>query len=135
MAEAKEKVFFGASEKKKFFLPGSKEQWIEHIKLNEGQRRQYEDATSRKVSYDQAREMVEMDVAVGSDRAALFNAAVVGYNVLVNDADGNDVWKNGFEASVWEDIQNKMPSEMAQELLEDIRNFNSWLLPDQSKKK
>ena len=131
----KEKVFFGKSKTQKFYLPGSKDQWIEHGKLTEGQRRKYEDTTSHRVAYNNTTEVVEMDMSIGSDRKALFDVAVVGYNILVEGDDGTAITKNSFDAGEWSIIQEKMDSNVAQLLLEDIREFNPWLTPNEAKSK
>ena len=135
MEKEKNKVFFGKAKTKKFFLPEDKEQWIEHGKLTEGQRRNYEDQTSHRVAYNNATEVVEMDMSVGSDRKALFDVAVVGYSVWTEDDAGNESLKTGFESNDWSWIQERMDSDVAQALLEDIREFNPWLVPTETKSK
>jgi len=134
MEKENQKVYFGAEQKKKFYLPEDKEQWIEHKKFNEGQRRQYEDATSRHIEMKEDK-TIGMDLAIGTDRKALFDAAVVNYRVLEKDDAGNIQEITGFDPAVWERISNKMPGDLAQLLLEDIRDFNPWLKPDTEDKK
>lgn len=135
MSKENKKVYFGAEQKKKFYLPETdKEQWIEHRKLNEGQRRQYEDATSRHIEMKEDK-TIGMDLAIGSDRKALFDAAVVGYRVLEKDDAGNVQEVTGYEQGVWDRISNKMPGDVAQLLLEDIKDFNPWLKPTEPDKK
>jgi hypothetical protein len=126
-------MFFGKPKTKKFYLTEDKSQYIEHRKLDEGQRRDYEDSTSREMTLKG--DEVKLQVLTGSDRKALFNVAVIGYNILVEGDDGKPVNKTEFNTAEWSKLQEQMDSEMAQALLDDIRSFNSWLLPADSDKK
>ena len=129
---AEKKVYFGSEQKRKFILPETKDQYIEHKKLTEGQRRKYEDESSKKVSMDSNTNMIEMEMAIGSDRKALFDAAVVGFRVLRKE--GEEVVEVT-DMNRWDEIRDEMPAEIAQGLLEDIRAFNTWLQPVDTKKK
>lgn len=139
--EEKPKIYFGVKQTKKFYLPETGEsQWIEHQKLNEGQRRAYEDTTSKEVSMNTQTQEVRMGMTIGSDRKVLFDTAVIGYKVLVEEeVNGVKETKelNGFNPTDWEIIRDTMPADVANALLEDIRDFNSWLKPviDEDKKK
>jgi hypothetical protein len=126
-------VYFGKLQTRKFTLPSTKDQYIEHRKLDEEQRQNYEDATSRKMTVKEGNE-VELEVLTGSDRKSLFDNAVVGYNVYVMEG-GKPVLKSGYNKADWDKLQKEMDAELGQKLLEDIRDFNPWLVPADSKKK
>ncbi len=128
---ANEKVYFGRDQKRKYVLPGTKDQFIEHKKLTEGQLRQYEDASSKKVAMDSTTNVIEMELSIGSDRMALFDAAVVGFRVLREE---NGEVKEVTDMGRWSQIRDEMPSDISRGLLEDIRDFNPGLQPDTKKK-
>lgn len=133
MTKEKKKVYFGVEERVKYYLPETEEeQWIEHKKLKEGERRQYEDSSQKRISMNTQTNMVEMDMALGADRQSLFDAAVVAFKILRNE-NGEDVEVT--DMSRWPEIRDEMPGDISQSLLESIRELNPWLQPDEEVKK
>ena len=120
------KVYFGVKKTKKFFLDDSNTQWIEHKKLNEGERSIYQDSVGGVIKMEQNTGKAEMEVKAGRDRRELLKIAVVGYNVAVIGDDGSTVMKTG-DMAEWEKLYNEMDSDLAENLHQDIMEFNGWL--------
>lgn len=123
-----EKVYFGVDVTKKFLL-GDKEQYIEHKKMNEGQKRQYESMTSQSIKMNQETKDITMDMRLGEDRKALIECTVIGYSILwgadctlMTGKKINGAWDN---TTQWEQIRDEMPSDIAMELFNDIVDLNN----------
>jgi len=127
MAE-KPKIYFGTDVTKKFII--DKDQWLEHKKMNEGQKRLYESLTSQEIKMNQATQEISMDMRLGEDRKALFDCTVIGYRILWENADTvlegkkeNNSWT---DQAQWEKIRDGMPSDIAMGLYEDIADLNGF---------
>jgi hypothetical protein len=116
-------VFFGAKKPMKFFLDKEKTQFIEFKKLTEGDRIEFQDKISGKVSIDQATGKGEIESKPGSDRKALINAAVTGFKVLF--AQGEETVEVS-DMSRWEELYDLMDGDMAQKLYDEISEFNGF---------
>jgi hypothetical protein len=119
-----QKIYFGVKKTKKFFLDESNEQWIEHKKLNEGERSSYQDAVGGVIKMEQNTGKAEMEVKAGRDRKELLKIAVVGFNVMILEVDV-PVVKNSMDD--WEKLYNEMDSDLAEALHQDIMEFNGWI--------
>ena len=119
-----QKIYFGVKKTKKFFLDDSKEQWIEHKKLNEGERSDYQDSVGGIIKMEQNTGKAEMEIRAGRDRTELLKIAVIGINVAVIE-DGNTVIKNSIDE--WEKLYAEMDSDIAEALHQDVLEFNGWL--------
>ena len=120
-----QKIYFGVKKTKKFFLDDSKEQWIEHKKLNEGERSDYQDSVGGIIKMEQNTGKAEMEIRAGRDRTELLKIAVVGFNVMVLGDDGVPVAKNSLDE--WEKLYVEMDSDIAEALHQDVLEFNGWL--------
>ena len=118
-----QKIYFGVKKTKKFFLDDSKEQWIEHKKLNEGERSKYQDSVGGIIKMEQNTGKAEMEIRAGRDRTELLKIAVIGINVAVIE-DGNTVIKNSIDE--WEKLYAEMDSDIAEALHQDVLEFNGW---------
>jgi len=125
MAE-KPKIYFGTDVTKKYEI--DKEQWFEHKKMNEGQKRLYESMTSQAVKMNQATQEISMNMQLGEDRKALIDVCVIGYKILWGNIETvyegrkvNGSWDN---QSQWEKVRDEMPSDIAMGLYEDIMELN-----------
>jgi len=120
-------IYFGVKKTKKFFLGDDKEQWIEHKKLNEGERSTYQDSVGGIVKMETGTGKAEMEVKTGRDRKELLKIAVCGYNVNVLDEAGAEIVKNIFDQAEWDKLYSEMDSDIAESLYQDIMEFNGWL--------
>jgi len=114
-------VFFGVKKTAKFFLDKEKTQFIEYKKLNEGERIEYQDAISGKVTMDQATGKAEIESKTGSDKKALVKLAVIGIKVLVGEGaeEVSDITR-------WDELYSQMDGDMAQALYDTIGEFNGF---------
>lgn len=119
--ERMSEVFFGVKKTEKFFLDKERTQFIEYKKLNEGERLEYQDAISGKVTMDQTTGKAEIESKTGSDKKALVKLSVIGFKVLF-----------GLEAEEvsnmdrWEELYVQMDGDMAEKLYEVIGEFNGF---------
>lgn len=132
------KIYFGTDQKKKVFLPETKDQYFEIQKMNEGQRRQYEEATNKPISMNQSTQEMTMSINLGQERKALIDASVVSYEILwgkegvkMSNKKENGVW---VDPGAWDKVRDEMPSDIAELIVKEIRELNPWLTPVQEKK-
>lgn len=125
MAE-KPRIYFGTDVTKKFEV--DKDQWFEHKKMNEGQKRLYESMTSQRITMNQQTQEVAMNMQLGEDRKALLDVAVIGYRIFWGNGETvyegkkiNGLWDNPPQ---WELVRDGMPSDLAMGLYEDIMELN-----------
>jgi len=116
-------VFFGVKKTAKFFLDKEKAQYVEYKKLTEGERIEFQDAISGKVSMDNNTGKAEIESKTGSDRKALVNLAVCGFNVLFQQ--GEEAVQVS-EMARWEELYAQMDGDMAQGLYDAISEFNGF---------
>lgn len=115
-------VFFGVKKTEKFFLDKEKTQFIEYKKLNEGERIEFQDKISGKVTMDNVTQKAEIESKAGSDRRSLVNLAVIAFKVLVKEEDIVEV----SDMSRWAELYEKMDGDLAQELYDRIAEFNGF---------
>lgn len=122
------KIYFGTDQKKKVFLPETKDQYFEIQKMNEGQRRQYEEVTNKPISMNQATQEMTMSINLGQERKALIDASVIGYEILwgkeavkMSNKKENGVW---VDAGAWDKVRDEMPSDIAELIVKEIRELN-----------
>jgi len=122
-------VYFGTDVTKKYEIDS--EQWFEHKKMNEGQKRQYESHINTEYKMNQSTQEMTMNMKVAAERKELFDVAIISYKVLWgNDKtfkEGrkiNGVWDNQTQ---WENIRDDMPSDMALEIQKDIMDLNNLM--------
>lgn len=115
-------IYFGVDKKKKFFLDPKKEQWIEFKKLKEGELIKFEDSIGGKVSMNAQTQVSEIESKSGTERQALVELAVCGYNVRIGE--GKDDIKNSYNLEEWKNLYQSMDGDMAKKLSEEIKEFN-----------
>lgn len=118
--------YFGADAPTyKVFLPDGIS-YVEHQKLMEGARRQYLNATNRKVRLQRQTGDAVMDMAAGDDRHHLLKTAIVDWNLK---SKGEVV---PFSKKNLEQFLEKADPSVMDTIEKDIRNRNKWLLADVS---
>jgi hypothetical protein len=115
-------IYFGVNKREKFYLDPKKEQWIEFKKLTEGELIKFEDSVGGKVTMDADTRKSEVESKSGSERKALVELAVCGYNVRV--AEGKDGFKSGYDLEEWRKLYESMDGDMAKKLAEKVKDFN-----------
>jgi len=114
------KIYFGVNKKKKFFLDSSKDQWIEFKKLTEGDLVKFEDSMGGKVVMDSQTQKAEVESKIGTERQALVELAVCGYNIKVSETET----KKGYDAEEWKLLYQTMDGDLAKDLSNSIKEFN-----------
>ena len=118
-------VYFGVNKTEKFYLDESKTQWIEYKLLKEGERVEYQDSISGKVSIDQETKKGEMESKIGSDRAALLKIAVCGYKIVINE-NGEEKELTEFTKEKWSELYDVMDGDKAEALYEAVKVLNGF---------
>ena len=113
-------IYFGVNKKEKFFLGSKKDQWIEFKKLTEGDLVKFEDSMGGKVIMDSQSQKAEVESKVGTERQALVELAVCGYNIRVSEEEIKTV----YNLEEWKGLYQSMDGDMAKELSIAIREFN-----------
>jgi hypothetical protein len=116
-------VFFGVKKTAKFFLDKEKTQYVEYKKLTEGERIEFQDKISGKVTLEQATGKAEIESKTGSDRKALINVAVCGFKVMFQQ--GEEAVEVS-DMARWDELYNVMDGDMAEKLYEEISVFNGF---------
>ncbi len=115
-------IYFGVNKTKKLYLDAEKKQWIEFKKLNEGERIKYQDAVTGEVSMNQETKEIKMEANSGKERSELIKLAVCGYNLQISKTE----ILSEFNKNKWEEIYETMDGDKAQELYEEIQEFNGF---------
>jgi hypothetical protein len=119
--ERMSEVFFGVKKTAKLFLDKEKTQYIEYKKLNEGERIEYQDAISGKVSMDQSTGKAEIESKTGSDKKAMVKLSVIAFKVLFGEG-AEEV----SDMTRWDELYSQMDGDMAEKLYEAIGEFNGF---------
>jgi len=114
-----EEIYFGVKKTKKVFLDEKKEQWIEIKKMTEGELIKYEDSIGGKVIMDSQTQKAEVENKAGSDRQALIELSVCGYNINLSEGP-----VSGYDLNKWRELYQVMDGDMAKMLFEEVKNFN-----------
>lgn len=83
--DRRQQSYFGFAERHKCFFPDGVS-YIEHATLNEGARKEYQNAINREVVIKRQTQDAAMKMAAGDERHQLLRAAIVGWNLI--DSDG-----------------------------------------------
>jgi len=113
-------IYFGVNKKEKFFLGSKKDQWIEFKKLTEGDLVKFEDSMGGKVVMDSQTQKAEVESKIGTERQALVELAVCGYNIKVSETET----KKGYDAEEWKLLYQTMDGDLAKDLSNSIKEFN-----------
>lgn len=126
--------YFGFDETHKYTLPDGR-QYIEFKALTEGQRARYESATSRDIRFNRRTDDAAIKMDAASDRRALIEASVVGWNMwrVRNDQPEPVAFSNngtpGCSLNQW---LNGANPRFVNELVAAIRKANGWMSEDMS---
>lgn len=116
------KCYFGTSDKFKFTLPDGVS-WIEHKKLNEGERKRYQDSSTMTQTGRPGGDEVTIKVRMGTERHILLEMAITDFYLF--DENGNQVPYNDRSKK---DYLDKLDPDIIDALEADIREHNKWLL-------
>ena len=132
------KIYFGTDQKKKVFLPETKDQYFEIQKMNEGRRIQYEEVTNKPISMNQATQEMTMSISLGANRKALIDNSVTAYDILwgeegtkMSNKKENGVW---LDQGAWDKVRHEMPSDIAEVIVKEINELNPWLTNQEKKR-
>lgn len=132
------KIYFGTDQKKKVFLPETKDQYFEIQKMNEGRRIQYEEVTNKPISMNQATQEVTMSISLGANRKALIDNSVVSYEIIwseegtkMSNKKENGTW---LDQGAWDKVRDEMPSDIAEIIVKEINELNPWLTNQEKKR-
>jgi hypothetical protein len=123
--------YFGFDETKKYYLDARF--YIEFKPMTEGQRAKYESATSRDIRFNRRTDDAAIKMDAPSDRRALIEASVIGWNLMRPNANGT--WEpitfskgtGGSTLSLWLDKTNP---KFVNGLVAEIRKSNEWMTED-----
>jgi hypothetical protein len=115
-------IYFGVRKTEKFYLDTAKTQWVEFVKMNEGDRAEYQDSVAGAVEMDQETKKVKIENNIGADRASLCKTAVCGYSIKISEEET----LTEFDKTKWSDLYDTMDGDKAQELFESIAEFNGF---------
>ena len=132
------KIYFGTDQKKKVFLPETKDQYFEIQKMNEGRRIQYEEVTNKPISMNQTTQEMTMSISLGANRKALIDNSVTAYDILwgeegtkMSNKKENGVW---LDQGAWDKVRDEMPSDIAEVIVKEINELNPWLTNQEKKR-
>lgn len=119
--------YFGFDEVHRVMLPDGKS-WIEHKTLNEGARRKYMNRVNREVRLQKSGDAY-MKMATGDERHVLLEEAIVGWNLVRADKNGEPKPLQFTQANRNAFLEAAPPAII--DLIEkDIRDKNPWLVGD-----
>lgn len=132
------KIYFGTDQKKKVFLPETKDQYFEIQKMNEGRRIQYEEVTNKPISMNQATQEMTMSISLGANRKALIDNSVVSYEIIwgeegtkMSNKKESGAW---LDQGAWDKVRDEMPSDIAEIIVKEINELNPWLTNQEKKR-
>lgn len=95
--------------------------YVLHKELTEGDRKKYQKAVNRDITVNRKTEDMKLSLAPGEDRAALLDAALVGWNLK---RAGNDV---PFNPKTLNDFLSVANPKVIDDIVADIVMHNAWL--------
>lgn len=100
--------------------------WVEHKVLNEGQRRKYLNETNRNVRFKKATGDAEMNLAPGTEKAALLEVALINWNLI------KDGISTPFRIDTLRNFLNVANPKIIDIIHKEIVKANSWLMAEMS---
>lgn len=125
--EAKPRDYFAFSQTKRFTLPDGI-QWVEFRKMNEGEKKEFQDRTSTDMVVERRSGDARMTIKQGTQRHELIKACVVGWNLFR----GDPPQPVPFTKVNLGDFLHLADPTLIEELEKAIRKENPWLLADMS---
>jgi hypothetical protein len=117
--------YFSSTEQFTYNLPDGVSK-VFHRKLTEGQRRQYEDKTSREISLDQSTMKASVELKPGSARYELLKLAIIGWEISRKN-DKGDLESVAFNELELDKFLNEADPDIISLVEEDIRAKNKWV--------
>ncbi len=121
--------YFGFDETHKVKLPDGVS-WIEHKALNEGGRRRYLDQQNRDVTLEKVTGNVRLRMLTGSERRALLQQAIVGWNLKKRDTRTGELSDVPFQDTKLNEFLDKADPKVIDLIEKDVRRVNPWLGAD-----
>jgi hypothetical protein len=119
--------YFGFEIVHRVTLPDGKS-YIDHQVLNEGARRSYMNQVNREVRLQKGGDAY-MKMATGDERHELLKQAIVGWNLMTKNKDGDLVPINFTGANLGKFLE-AAPPKVIDVIEKDVREKNPWLLGD-----
>lgn len=117
--------YFGFKRTEKFYMPGSdKKFWIEIKPMNEGEKKNFQDKTSRDMVVERQSGNARMSVLAGTERHELIKSCIVNWNLM---RDGVPVACDPRNVNDFLSLADPM---IVEDLEKAIRKINPWLLAD-----
>lgn len=123
LTEGQQQDYFGFSATEKFYFP-DKVTYIEFTKMNEGQKKTFQDKTSKDLVLERTSGNARMSVLQGTERHELIKSCVVGWNLVRG---GQPVPFNRVALDDFLQLANPV---LVEDLEKAIRKANPWLLGD-----
>lgn len=121
--EHQQKDYFGFERVEKFIFPDGVS-YIEFKPMNEGQKKNFQDKTSKDVVLERRSGNARMSVMAGTERHELIKASACGWNLTRG---GNPVPFNSVNLG---DFLTLADPRLVEDLEKAIRKANPWLLQD-----
>ena len=124
--ESQQKDYFGfTGSEQKFMLPDGVS-YIEYRRMNEGQKKAFQDKTSKDLVLERQSGNARMSVLQGSERHELIKQCVTGWNLKRGDS------PVPFTTVMLSDFLNLTDPLIVEELEKAIRKANPWLMAEMS---
>lgn len=117
--------YWGFDDKKKWFFPDGV-QWIEHKRMNEGDKAKFQRKTTRDFILERQTGDARMKVDQASERHELLKTCVTDWYIY---RDGKPF---AFTTSMFDQWLQRADPKLVESLEKDIRKNNPWLLQDMS---
>lgn len=117
--------YFSVKETFKFTLP-DKVSTISHQKLNEGQRRTYEDKTSSSVELDQSTQKASVEIKPGVARFELLRLAIINWELQTANKEGK-LEPVAFNSEQLDRFLNSADPDVIDIIEEEVKSKNKWV--------
>lgn len=115
--------YFGFAQNERHMLPDGRS-WVDLAVLNEGQRRRYQNGTSRELKLKRNSGDAMLKMATGDDKYELLKVAIVGWNLQRN---GSPV---AFNPQTLEQFLSGANPKIIDDIEKRVRKMNPWLLSE-----
>lgn len=133
--DRRQQSYFGFQETHRFVLPDGVS-YIDHQALNEGARKNYQNAINREVAIKRNTGDAVMKMATGDEKHQLMIQAIVGWNLV--GPDGNPIpFQKGAQQNgrvtrrgTLDDFLETASPQIIDEIYKDIQKHNPWLMAE-----
>lgn len=108
---------------------GDSSSYVEHKSLNEGSRRKYLNQVNREVTLMRGSGDAKMKLASGDEKHLLLEEAIVGWNLMRKDRQG-ELQPVAFNRNSLQDFLAKADPKIIDVIEKDVRKHNKWLLAE-----